>query len=147
MPDTSTKVYITPAPNQKTKKGGVTQNWQVAEAEVSKHYCLILTLFQIKLKARTPKFSYHPKERKDNVKGVYTGPSLMTAIKKDNEPGPGSYDNKPIKRKTHDFALGKEKKVSYMEKHIIKKKPIPAPNHYKGKEAAQERRSVPLTEF
>jgi len=134
MPDTSTKVYITPAPNQKTKKGGVTQNWQVAEAE-------------IKLKARTPKFSYHPKERKDNVKGVYTGPSLMTAIKKDNEPGPGSYDNKPIKRKTHDFALGKEKKVSYMEKHIIKKKPIPAPNHYKGKEAAQERRSVPLTEF
>jgi len=134
LPDTSTKVYITPAPNQKTKREGVTQTWQVADAE-------------IKLKPRTPKFSYFPKDRKDNVKGVYTGPSLMTAIKKDSEPGPGSYDNKPVKRKTHDFALGKDKKVSYMEKHINNKKHIPAPSYYKGKEGGMERRSVPLTEF
>jgi|TARA_B110000285_G_C14686468_1_gene407109 hypothetical protein len=34
-----------------------------------------------------------------------------------------------------------------MEKHINFKKGIPAPSHYKEKEKAMERRSVPLTEF
>jgi len=134
MPDTCTKVYITPAPNQKTKRNGETHTWNVAEAE-------------IKLKHRTPKFTYFPKDRKENVKGVFTGPSLMTAIKKDSEPGPGSYDNCPILRKPIKYSYGKDKKVSYMEKHIIFKKGIPAPSHYKEKEKAMERRSVPLTEF
>merc|ERR1712086_87595 len=109
MPDTSTKVYATPAPNQKTRRDGVTHKWQVAEAE-------------IKLKPRTPKFSYYPKERKDNLKGVFTGPALMSHIKKDSEPGPGSYDNKPVMKKSTVYSLGKQKKISYMEKLIIAKK-------------------------
>ena len=147
MPDTCTKVYVTPAPNQKTKRNGVTHTWNIAEAEVSQFNCLINFVLQIKLKPRTPKFLYHPPDRKDNVKGVFTGPSLMTAIKKGNEPGPGSYDNKPVMQKSTENLFGKQKKVSYMEKHINFKKGIPAPSHYKEKEKAMERRSVPLTEF
>lgn len=115
MPDTSTKVYATPAPNQKTRRDGVTHKWQVAEAE-------------IKLKPRTPKFSYYPKERKDNLKGVFTGPALMSHIKKDSEPGPGSYDNKPVMKKSTVYSLGKQKKISYMEKLITAKKAIPGPS-------------------
>lgn len=38
MPDTCTKVYVTPAPNQKTKRDGVTHTWHVADAEVSFYY-------------------------------------------------------------------------------------------------------------
>ena len=78
---------------------------------------------------------YHPRDRKDNVKGVFTGPSLMTTIKKTSEPGPGSYDNKPVMKKSTQYTYGKDKKVSYMEKHItFQKKNIPDSGKYKDKE-------------
>jgi hypothetical protein len=52
----------------------------------------------------------------------------MSHIKKDSEPGPGSYDNNPVMKKSTVYSLGKQKKISYMEKLIIAKKAIPGPS-------------------
>jgi len=91
---------------------------------------------------RTPKMSVYPRERKDNV---LTG----WRIKKDSEPGPGSYDNNPpIKQNCPRPIWTKEKKVTYMETHMNKKKPIPAPGLYKGVESGIDKQiSSPLKEF
>ena len=71
----------------------------------------------------------HPRKREDVV---------MTGwkIAKDNEPGPASYNNEPVKVKNPRQVWSKEKKVTYMEKHMHFKKPIPAPGFYKGTEKA-----------
>jgi len=88
--------------------------------------------------ARTPKMHVYPRERKDNV---LTG----WRIKKDTEPGPGSYDNEPISWKGPRPIWNKEKKVTYMETHMTKKKPIPAPGLYKGVESGIDKQlSSPL---
>lgn len=91
---------------------------------------------------RTPKMHVYPRDRKDCV---VTG----WRIKKDNEPGPGSYANtEPIKVNNPRPILGKEKKVTYMETHMNKKRPIPAPGLYKNVENGIDKEiSSPLKVF
>ena len=69
-------------------------------------------------------------------------------IKKDKEPGPGTYNNTPIEVLSPRQIIGKDKKVTYMDKHIAKKKKIPSPGLYKNVESGIDKcLSAPLKEF
>ena len=99
--------------------------------EVSKGQ-LYLTTARGKEFNRTPKLNFYPRERTDNILSGWK-------IKKDGEPGPGSYDNTPMMAKETRQIWNKEKKVTFMETHIKKKKPIPAPGLYKNVESAKDK--------
>jgi hypothetical protein len=76
--------------------------------------------------------NFYPRERKLDVQSSWK-------IKKDDEPGPGAYENTPALKTQPRQIWAKEKKVTYMETHMNKKKPIPAPGIYKDVEVAKDK--------